>query len=75
MSEPRITIIRSDRKTLAIQLKNGEIIARAPLRMKDKEIYGFIDSKRSWIEKHLSSMEEKKKEANKYPPFYQSRNK
>ena len=69
MSEPRITIIRSDRKTLAIQLKNGEIIARAPLRMKEKEIYGFIDSKRPWIEKHLSSMEEKKKEADKYPPF------
>ena len=45
----KITIIRSNRKTLSIQLKSGEIIARAPLRMKDKEIYSFIEEKRSWI--------------------------
>ena len=53
----RITIIRSDRKTLSVQIKNGELIARAPLRMKEKDIYAFIDSKKAWIEKHLASSE------------------
>ena len=40
----KVNIIRSDRKTLSIQLKPGEIVARAPLRIKDKEIYSFIES-------------------------------
>ena len=61
LPDVKITIIRSDRKTLAIQLKQDEIIARAPLRMKDKEIYSFIESKRPWIEKHLAVMTDQKK--------------
>ena len=65
----KITIIRSSRKTLSIQLKHGEIIARAPLRMKDKEIYGFIDSKKEWIEKHLSALEERQKNLSETVPF------
>lgn len=59
--EIKISIIRSNRKTLSIQLKPGEIIARAPLRMKDKEIYKFIDSKKLWIEKNLAKIEEREK--------------
>ena len=57
----KVNIIRSNRKTLSIQLKPGEIIARAPLRMKDKEIHSFIDSKKSWIEKNLAKIEEREK--------------
>lgn len=65
----RITIIRSDRKTLSVQIKNGELIARAPLRMKEKDIYAFIDSKKAWIEKHLASSEEVKKALGEIQPF------
>ena len=65
----RITIIRSDRKTLSVQIKNGELIARAPLRMKGKDIYAFIDSKKTWIEKHLASSEEAKKALSEIQPF------
>ncbi len=66
-----ITIIRSNRKTLSIQLRPDEIIARAPLRMKDKEIYSFIDSKRSWIEKNLAKMQEREKAVSEVQPFTQ----
>ena len=69
MPEVKITIIRSGRKTLSIQLKHDEIIARAPLRMKDKEIYSFIESKKSWIEKHLASLAERQKALEKIQPF------
>ena len=62
-------IIHSDRKTLSIQLKTGEIIARAPLRMKDKEIYSFIESKRSWIEKNLAKIDERHKALDEVQPF------
>ena len=67
----KVNIIRSDRKTLSIQLKTGEIIARAPLRMKDKEIYSFIDSKKSWIEKNLAKIEEREKAISEEQPFTQ----
>ena len=67
----KVNIIRSNRKTLSIQLKPGEIIARAPLRMKDKEIYSFIESKRSWIEKNLAKIEEHEKAIGEVKPFTQ----
>lgn len=67
----KINIIRTDRKTLSIQLKRGEIIARAPLRMKDKEIHSFIDSKKSWIEKNLAKIEEREKAISEVKPFAQ----
>ena len=67
----KVNIIRSDRKTLSIQLKSGEIIARAPLRMKGKEIYSFIESKKSWIEKNLAKMEEREKAISEVQPFTQ----
>ena len=68
-SDIKVNIIRSDRKTLSIQLKQGEIIARAPLRMKEKEIYSFIESKRSWIEKNLKRMNEQLKTMCEAQPF------
>lgn len=67
----KINIIRTDRKTLSIQLKHGEIIARAPLRMNDKEIYSFIESKKSWIEKNLAKIEEREKAISEVQPFTQ----
>ncbi len=65
----KISIVRTDRKTFAIQLKNGEVIARAPKRMKDKEIYAFIEAKREWIEKHLSVQLARQQQAAALPKF------
>lgn len=69
--ETKITIIRSNRKTLSIELKPNEIIARAPARMREKEIYRFIDSKKSWIEKHLSKLNERQKVLGDLKPYTQ----
>lgn len=71
LSNIKVLIIRSNRKTLSIQLKSGEIIARAPLRMKDKEIYSFIESKKLWIEKNLSKIVEREKAISEVQPFTQ----
>ena len=71
LSNIKVLIIRSNRKTLSIQLKSGEIIARAPLRMKDKEIYSFIESKKSWIEKNLAKIDERQKAISEVQPFTQ----
>ena len=49
-----IEIIRSKRRTIAIEVKDDlRVIVRVPMRMKDKEIRRFVDEKSDWIEKHL----------------------
>ena len=50
-------IIRSSRKTIAIQLTpEGEILVRCPNRMKKADIDRFVLSKQSWIEAHLAKL-------------------
>lgn len=66
-----IKIIRTDRKNLAIQVKNGEIIARAPKRMKEEEIYRFIESKKELIAKHLTVQLQHKQALQSIPPLTQ----
>ena len=67
----KIKIIRSNRKTLSVQVRHGEIIARAPLRMRDNDIYSFIESKSTWIENNLRKIEERQKLINEWEPFTQ----
>jgi len=46
-------IIRSNRKTMAIQIMpDGEVVVRCPKRMPAETIKGFLESKSPWIEKH-----------------------
>ena len=54
-----VTVIKSKRKTISIQIKPDEVIVRAPTRMKQSEIEKLVESKRNWIEKHLKSVYEK----------------
>lgn len=50
-------IIRSDRKTVSIQITPlGEILVRCPRRMPGRMIQAFVESKTAWIEKHLSAL-------------------
>ena len=47
-------VIRSRRKTISIQiLPTGEIQVRCPLRMREKDIHSFVESKAAWIASHL----------------------
>ena len=47
-------VIRSDRKTIAIQIKpDGTVIVRCPKRLTMTEVRRFVESKSAWIEKHL----------------------
>jgi len=48
-------IIKSDRKTIAIQIKpDGQVVVRCPKRMRIEEARRFVESKAVWIEKHLA---------------------
>ena len=46
--------VRSDRRTLALQIKDGELIVRAPRRASDRAIADFVAAHEPWIAKHLA---------------------
>ena len=51
----QVEIIRSKRKTVAIQIKSdGRVVVRAPLRMSGAAIRRLVEEKSDWIEKHLA---------------------
>lgn len=53
------TLIRSDRKTVSISItREGTVEVRAPQRLDEKKIRAFVESRQSWIEKHLARQQE-----------------
>lgn len=49
-------IIRSDRKTIAIQIMpDGAVVVRCPKRMRLEDVRKFVESKTGWIEKHTAA--------------------
>ena len=49
-------VIRSNRKTIAIQIMpDGSVVVRSPKRMRLDEVRKFVNSKSTWIEKHLTN--------------------
>ena len=48
-------LIRSRRKTLAIQITGDGVLVRAPLSMPAPVIRAFVESKQAWIEKKLAA--------------------
>ena len=65
------SLIRSNRKTLAIQVSTtGQVTVRAPRTMSDSTIDAFLTQKESWILKHLShATPESSSETPKNPPL------
>lgn len=49
-------LIRSDRKSIGIQIIADGVVVRAPKWLSAAEIDRFVQSKRSWIEGHLSKI-------------------
>ena len=50
------TLIRSNRKTIAIELRPGEIIVRAPVYATKEQIDAHIRSREQWIRKHQQTL-------------------
>ena len=66
----RYTVIRSERKTVSLQIKpNGEITVRAPRDMSDREISDFVKRKSDWIKKSLANFENVKSNAEASEPL------
>ena len=51
--DAQVHVVRSDRKTVSIQIKPDGIYVRAPRRMTNGEVLRLLEGKRTWIRKHL----------------------
>lgn len=49
----KYTLIRSNRRSLALQIRAGELIVRAPMGIKKDYIDQFVLRKEDWISRHL----------------------
>ena len=56
------TLIRSERKTAAICIKDGGVQVRAPLKMPLRDIDSFVKAKEKWIEGRLKKSREQAEE-------------
>ena len=66
------TVIKSRRKTLALQIKGGELIVRAPMKISTREIENFVCEHKDWIEKHLEKSRERAEKAEQAVPLTDS---
>ena len=62
-------IIRSNRKTIGLEVNGNGLIIRTPLQATDAEINDFILQHKSWIEKHLNKVEEHQKALKEVVPL------
>ena len=63
-------IIRSKRKTLAMQISDeGKLIVRVPLRCPNKEIVSFIEKNEKWITAHIEKVNKQNEELDTLEPF------
>ncbi len=58
-----VQVIRSRRRTISAEIKNGALVVRAPLICSDSEIRQFVQKHRQWIEKHLAMADAQKNNA------------
>ena len=64
-----IQVIKSNRKSIAIEVRPDMLLVRAPLRMTKREIEAFLLEKRQWIEKHVQSMQERQAMLRSLKPY------
>lgn len=64
-------IIRSSRKTLALQINGDRVLVRAPLKTPQEVIERFMAEHRDWIESHLEKNAEKMKKLAAVEPLSQ----
>ena len=57
----KVTVIRSNRKTVAIQVNSDRsVTVRAPRSASEKDIEEILKKKKAWIRKHIEKIKETK---------------
>lgn len=70
MQDIQINIIRSARRTLALELRpDGSVLVRAPYRMSRARIMAFVNEKRAWIDSRLRRMRARQEQLSDLEPL------
>ena len=65
-----VEIIRSKRKTLALQIADdGHLVVRAPMRCPNRDIALFIEKSEKWIKTHAAKVIQRSRELEQLEPF------
>ena len=68
-----ITVIKSARKTIAIQIKpDGKVYVRAPFDMTNSEVRDFVNEKTDWIKKNLKKLDDIEQKSSSAVPLTQN---
>ena len=62
-------IIRSNRRSLGLEVNTEGLIVRAPIIATDAEINSFVSEHKAWIEKSLKKVAEKQKTLENLEPL------
>ncbi len=65
----QIKVIKSRRKSFGLEIKNAEVIVRAPIWATSAEIEAFVKKHSTWIEKKLAKAEARQSIAAQLPPL------
>ncbi len=64
-------LIRSRRRTVCLEIRNGELVVRAPIMAPQRIIEGFIKSKKDWIARRLTKSQKTfKRQYKEGEPFF-----
>lgn len=66
-----VTVIRSARKSYALELRPEGLLARVPLRATQGQIRDFITKHQGWIDKVVARQRARQKEIDETPPLAQ----
>lgn len=62
-------LIKSNRKTLALEVKGSRVLVRAPMKTSQRVIKRFVSEHEAWIMKHLAANAEEAKLRSNIEPF------
>lgn len=65
----KIEVIKSNRKSISMELRPDKILVRAPLRMTKAEITAFVRSKQDWIEAHMPQVQQRQQQYEQLTPY------
>ena len=69
MEQISYQLVRSGRKTIGLEIRDGKLIVRAPYRVPQYEINALINRKRAWIVSHLEASRRREEERTSVPPL------
>ena len=69
MGSMQYRLVRSGRRTIALEIRAGELIVRAPYSATMTEIERLLREKEAWIRKHLEMSRERKEAVQGIPPL------